>query len=297
MLLFLAILSLWLAEASLLHNEQLQWGVFALVMVVSGIPHGAVDHLVYFKENKPDWKRFLTLYLGLIAFYGLLWFLLPDLSLAFFFLMTCYHFGQSEWHFIRLPEKHFLKIWIYLSWGAWLLFAFFYFNPEMSITILKGLINEEAFSRIIEQHGTAVMGLLSAAWSLPLGILLLKNYAEPDAIGFNLLLSLILFICIAKTPLPLSFALYFGGWHALKAIQMEREALFGLEMKSIWLWIKAAIPFSLLSLIGIGLLVWLAFSDLITMHPAMVFFIAISVLTLPHMVIMRGVYFSEKSDK
>lgn len=290
-LLFLALAFLWLMETSLLHHEYVQWGFFALVMVVTGIPHGAVDHLVFFSKKSVGWKRFLGLYLGLIVLYGLLWYLLPEVSLIVFFVMTCFHFGQSEWHFLALSEKSLLKIWVYCTWGLWLLLTFFYFNPGTSILILEGFVDRVFFLKLMKEQGGLLLYVMTASWLVPVVFILVKKQAQSDAVAFNLLLSLMLFVCIVKMPLPISFALYFGGWHALKAIQEEREALFGQQEKgAVGRWIRAAIPFSVLSFFGIGLLVWLALSGVVSIHPAMIFFIAISVLTLPHMLIMRFVY-------
>ncbi|WKN32708.1 Brp/Blh family beta-carotene 15,15'-dioxygenase [Porifericola rhodea] len=61
---------------------------FVLLMVVTGIPHGAVNHVVYQeveknKQASTNYLRFFMVYLGIILLYALLWYLLPQLCLAF----------------------------------------------------------------------------------------------------------------------------------------------------------------------------------------------------------------------
>ncbi|MEM9984167.1 MAG: Brp/Blh family beta-carotene 15,15'-dioxygenase, partial [Bacteroidota bacterium] len=53
---------------------------------------------------------------------------------------------------------------------------------------------------------------------------------------------------------------------------------------------RAALPFSLISFAGIGLLLGAAFWMGELISPYLLFFMAISVLTLPHMVFMQGFY-------
>ena len=55
-------------------------------------------------------------------------------------------------------------------------------------------------------------------------------------------------------------------------------------------WIKAAIPFSLMSLFGIGLLLWVAAWEGLPFHPVLLFFIAVSMLTLPHINLVGSLY-------
>jgi len=133
--LLLSVTLLLLALLLLVEEIPFAWqlGVFILLMVLTGIPHGATDHVVHQyvsgEGNENDntarkekgyrqYGRFLLVYLGIIAAYSLLWFWLPKLCLAIFLLMSFYHFGQSQLYYLKLAEKSLLKIMLYLSWGA-----------------------------------------------------------------------------------------------------------------------------------------------------------------------------------
>ena len=85
--------------------------------------------------------------------------------------------------------------------------------------------------------------------------------------------------------------IYFALWHSLSSINWEIK-VFRLEQAQFsWRdFVKHAWPFSLISFVGIAILL-AAGSFLSTLiSPFLLFFIAISVLTLPHMVYMQQFY-------
>ena len=290
-----------------------QLGLFVLLMVLTGIPHGAVDHVVYQyvesapkngkqpaethttdktpesngKIRKAHLGRFFLVYMSIIAAYSVLWLLLPKICLAIFLLMSFYHFGQSQLYYLEMSESSILKIALYLCWGALIIGGIVFFNYEASAEVLEGIIampellsRDSALNLLILLSVFTVTGLTFAFFRKSLN----NRQFIFELFSLGLLLGL-----FYLAPLLIAFAIYFGLWHSLKAIQAELRH-FGEEQQSLGWFYRQAWPFSLLSFVGIGILI-LAASQLESyISPYMLFFIAISVLTMPHMYYMQKLY-------
>jgi len=286
-----------------------QLGLFVLLMVLTGIPHGAVDHVVYqyvehnqrpktegvtnqslesgSKLKKAQLGRFFLVYLGIIAAYSILWILLPKLCLAIFLLMSFYHFGQSQLYYLEMSEQNILKITLYVCWGALIIGGIVFFNYEASAEVLAGILalpdllsRDSAFNLLILLGIFTLTGLIFAYF--------LKSFSVSQLLFevFSLGLLLGLFYL---APLLIAFAIYFGLWHSLKAIQAELRHFDEAQQSLGWFY-RQAWPFSLLSFIGIGILILAASQLEAYISPYMLFFIAISVLTMPHMYYMQRLY-------
>ncbi|MFP4091219.1 MAG: Brp/Blh family beta-carotene 15,15'-dioxygenase [Cyclobacteriaceae bacterium] len=284
-----------------------QLGLFVLLMVLTGIPHGAVDHVVYRyvegdepKEVKQpvvkqrlgsmirlQYGRFFLVYMGIIFVYSVLWLLIPKVCLAIFLLMSFYHFGQSQLYYLALPEKNILKITLYLCWGALIIGGIVFFNYEASAEVLSGIVT---LPELISRDSALNLLVLLAVFALT-GLIFayfLKSLSA-EKLFFEIISLLLLLALFYLAPLLIAFAIYFGLWHSLKAIQAELRH-FGKNQRSLRWFYRQAWPFSLMSFIGIGILI-LAASQLESyISPYMLFFIAISVLTMPHMYYMQRLY-------
>ena len=109
---------------------ELTYGVqllfFIFFIVTTGIPHGAIDHLVeketLKRENKIfGFNFFLLKYLLYILFYGLMWYFLPSMSLLFFLIISAEHFGETDiektppillWYLTRFSFGCFILLWL-----------------------------------------------------------------------------------------------------------------------------------------------------------------------------------------
>lgn len=286
-----------------------QLGLFILLMILTGIPHGAVDHVVYqYVENdgvsdkaesiektlqssnkmkKAHLGRFFLVYMGIIAAYSALWLLFPKLCLAIFLLMSFYHFGQSQLYYLNMSEQNILKVVLYLCWGGLIIGGIVFFNYEASTEVLAGIIDlpallsrDSALNLLILLGVFTLTGLIFAYFRKSL-------YADQllfEIFSLGLLLGL-----FYLAPLLIAFAIYFGLWHSLKAIQAELRHFDEEQQSLVWFY-RQAWPFSLLSFVGIGILILAASQLEAYISPYMLFFIAISVLTMPHMYYMQKLY-------
>lgn len=76
---------------------------FVASIVLFGLPHGAVDHLVpdRLRDERPDLRsvgRVMAVYTVFVVVYAVVWFIAPAFSFAFFIALTLYHWGQGDLH-------------------------------------------------------------------------------------------------------------------------------------------------------------------------------------------------------
>lgn len=252
---------------------QLLLGMTGLLLV--GIPHGAIDHLL--KQGSLHWKidlGFIAKYLGTAAFYLLFWLLSPQLALALFLLYSAWHFGQTdiqEWKPISpTPAKS-------LIWGGSLLSILLLGHASESNAILLNMSTFQFPLTDVEGAFVAVtLASLSALWGI-----LEKRPAIILSAG-TLLLS-------TQLPLLTAFGLYFIGQHSINGWSHLQK---GLNTSSKSLFIHA-LPFTLGAVFLFAILLlclekgWLAAFN---QHWVTAFFVFISCISFPHVLAMNQYY-------
>ena len=271
-------------------------------MLLTGLPHGATDHLVYIQQSKKEGRNlsllhFLKTYLLGILLYALAWTLFPTFSLFLFLLISTYHFGQSQLYHLSMDTNRWIKGGFYILWGTTVLAGIVFFNWGLSIEILQSFVSEESYFqpaaippsiRAYLPWILAGVCLLAFLYSWQQGWLSSKRFVFEVC---NLLLLMTLFYF---STLLISFAVYFACWHALAAIRIELEELsFSSGYTGLVHFIKEAFPFTAISVVGILLLIFFIGRIDVSISPYMLYFIAISTLTLPHMYYMDKLYTTE----
>ena len=222
----------------------LEYSLFGLILITVGIPHGGIDHLIHNPEiDKRGLIRFISVYLALIFSYGLIWWVFPKLALVAFLMMSAYHFGQSHYLLKSIPKK--LIFLTMFSKGCFFLFVILFGSWEMTQSIISSIVDLDIYKT----------NQLTILLFLFLGYLATQVISEVKLTIENLLEYLILAPILYFSPLLISFIVYFGFWHALPSMAEEFRFLksrpsfnsfkkFGIQL----------IPFSLLSLLGIAIL-------------------------------------------
>lgn len=258
-------------------SQTFQWVVFASVLLTIGIPHGALDHVLPEGGNKTKkLSLFLLKYLGIIASYLILWIIVPEISLAIFLLISAYHFGQG--HFIQSKINKFKKL-TYFILGCNFLAIILFSDYMATAEILESIIDIKPFLN----YGSIAM------FSLFLFSLILVSIQNLNKI--HLLLAEIIFLSLLLYILPvlLAFILYFGFWHALPSMMAEFESLTArIQQGKIKKFISQLAPFSIISFIGIGIILYLAKSYLNKDQMILLFFILISLISAPHIWVMNN---------
>ncbi|WP_226389361.1 Brp/Blh family beta-carotene 15,15'-dioxygenase [Penaeicola halotolerans] len=259
----------------LVFDTRYTWAIFILVMMTVGIPHGSIDHLLAGKQtNRKELFLFFTKYIGIILLYAVLWYLLPIVSLIVFLIISAYHFGQG--HFISHEIKQ-LKWLTYIIFGAHWLIVILASDPVLTIEILQPIINVYWWENI-----ALIVLLVSSIACLTL------TFIHKLHVHSKFLTELIgLTVLLYTLPLLLSFALYFGFWHALPTMIQEYKALKNKQADfNLMSFVKQLIPLTLISLIGITFLLWASQRWLEEEALILLFFILISVITAPHVIVM-----------
>lgn len=265
-------------------------------VVVTGMPHGAIDHLVAaqlydLQRTWTDQAKFYGGYLVLMALYGGFWVVAPVGSLLFFLGMTMYHFGQADLAYWELPP-----VQARLLYGSRGLF-------------LIGL-PVAAFPTHVDPIFDAIAGVQASAWPL--------LDTRPDLVAVGLVGQHVLALVLAAaangiertdwgreginvavltalfggcTPL-FAFAVYFGAWHSLSHI-LELLRFFRehrSEPTTLAAFYREAALFTALPFVGLVGLYWFTQSFGAQDDMIALLFIIIAVMTLPHMIIVERLY-------
>ena len=272
-----------------------QWQLFLAValIVLVGIPHGATDYLIFQYLSRPLWGsrhlfRFYLNYILLMAGYALLWWLLPGPALALFLLLSMYHFGQSNWNYVTYRNKA-LQYGAYLLWGAFVLLTPILWHYEAAQVIIQQLIGAPA--PVISQPLAQALCIGLLACNLWLTIyLLIQQRVNFRQFVEELANYVVLSVLFVNTPLLLGFAIYFVCWHSMSSVMDQirffRERLGPYSLKD---YVRSTLPLSLASIAGLGVLVGVQLSMGIAFNIGVVF-IFISVVTLPHMILIEQLY-------
>ena len=270
-----------------------QIGFFLLSMLISGIPHGALDHIVQ-QENERRANRlfnnttFTRRYLAPIAIYALAWYLAPQLSFIIFILMSCWHFGETD--IINIKSLPILTVTLRFTYGvciiAWILIT----HHAQATEILV---------RIIPANSTTFHLWLNSVKVIPfyyiLSFLIMALVVSLMNTHFNRLRSIqvcqLLIIIISTRWLPLlpAFAVYFAGWHSVITLFNIKAFISGANTNKRPeknLWVKA-LPFSLLAITGLIITAVLLNYFALLFNPLPLVFVFLSVITLPHMQVMH----------
>jgi len=268
-------------------SDQMSWQVsMALIALVIGIPHGAVDHLIAIPELLSlKMAIFLVKYL-LVA--GLaIWFILqfPLLGFQLIVFFSALHFGVGDTSFFmeiyrRSQNVRFPRALYALAAG---------FTP-----VLIPLVNqntraalEEVNPHLVDWAGSFTQPALYACIALNLTTvtLLLSRKIYLPAVDLLVLLALVL-----VAPPLVAFALYFGLWHAMRhtaRLTLEfgpslHQHELGRQWLSFWLAVRAGLP---AVAIVLAFTVWLTVTKSASVSSNLLWYLLVVTwaLTVPHM--------------
>ena len=274
---------------------------FAFFIFSTGIPHGALDHLVE-KEtairagNPFNLLAFLMKYLATMLFYALAWFFLPTVSLFVFLIISAWHFGETDVE--NAPITPLWNITRFL-FGSLVLAGLLLTHASETTPIWSRITQNEPISMSVWQFSventTLILSILSLFFLI---ILMLAHQKSPIIFDKIRLVRLVLILILAYfLPLLPAFALYFGGWHALcsfdSIIKYLSQNAQNAKTHPLSIWLKS-LPFTILAFAFLAFALWYWQNFLQTFDPLPLLFIFLSIITLPHLNVMHGMNSREK---
>lgn len=284
------LLLLWQSYQGVL-SQNIQIAFFVALILLTGIPHGSLDHLIQEAEDKRhnrvySFARFVTKYLLLMSVYGLAWYWFSGMSLMIFLIISAWHFGETDLENVPLKPR----IWSFtrLFYGFYILAFILLTHTEEVNPIVQQMIvgqdNSLIFWKFIQMNAKQILYLFGLGISTIFIVAqseLLVNFDKVRILRLILILILTIYL-----PLLPAFALYFGGWHALCAFDTIHGYLQkdhpSLTFKSVYL---KALPLTILAIIFFSAFLWYCKNYTQSYNPFPILFIFISLITLPHLVV------------
>ncbi len=256
-----------------------------------GIPHGAIDNVLYLRKRKIKNAVFIGVYVLIIGLNIGFWMLSPILAYALFLILSAYHFGQSQFSQYFTKQSWNQKA-LYFFWGLALLFGFVLFNLKEINDIM---IQYEEFAVFSPLHQKFAMQIgFAITLALTVGFLLkltIKKAITIENLSMELLVLCLILVCFYLMPLLIGFTLYFVILHSFKVLREEYHFLnFEREVSSVKGFIYLLTPFTLLSVVGIAFMFGLIHFDVLTISYGYCLIIIISSITLPHVFVMNRFY-------
>ena len=265
--------------------------VIGSIILISlfGIPHGAIDNIIYLSSNKITRVRFYLIYIVTIIFYCLLWWLAPIISLIFFLFLSSYHFGESQ-----LVDYSFInkKRIIYLFWGFALLSTLIFYNNNELLSLSNQFIDTKKF---IQVFNVLIFKYIFYSSNVIIILLLIFENYKLSISNQQLMNEIFLLILIHITfylfPIIISFTLYFIFLHSIKVLKQEFDYLKSLQTDlNLLSFIKLLLPHTVISILFLVIFLLLMNFEFINISVFLFSIIGISVITLPHAIIMSNFY-------
>jgi beta-carotene 15,15'-dioxygenase len=272
-----------------------QIGFFAFFILFTGIPHGAIDHLVEKETAERQQKSFnlrafLSKYVLTMLFYAIIWFFMPSLSLLFFLLISAWHFGETDIE--KAPQK---PLWnaTRFTFGCFVLSWILLFHAMEVTPILERISQNNGNVVAVWQFFVEFKTLFLIVLAVGTGIFFYfaeqKDALPIDKMRYSRLIAII--VLTYFLPLLPAFGLYFGGWHALCSfenihgyLQSTKEGIAQESILKTW---SKTLGFTLLAVLFLVFAIWYWLRFYQTWDALPLLFIFLSLITLPHLNVMH----------
>jgi Brp/Blh family beta-carotene 15,15'-monooxygenase len=266
---------------------------FAIMIGTTGIPHGALDHIIakttaISNGQSFSIQQFLGRYVLAILIYSTSWIFFPGISLIIFLFISAWHFGETDlskaddtlpWNLSRL------------LWGSLVLMLILLSHFEETNSVVLRITKGSGIAQQITEH-LRINGIyyVSTVAVLFFTIAAIAYRKKRIKISSQYIINLvaILLLC-SQLPLLPAFALYFGGWHAIRSFEIIfkflHEAKEEMANKPLTMWTNA-LPMTFLAAFGFIFMAYIWNGTGLEMDPLPAIFIFLSIITLPHLDVM-----------
>jgi beta-carotene 15,15'-dioxygenase len=275
------------------------WSIALLFVVIAflGIPHGAVDHLVAARlatDNSAVLRplRFNLAYLGAMAGYGAVWWVAPGLALGIFLGLAVHHFGQSDLAYLRLPQGQ--QTVVQWSRGLFVIGAPLLVHVEAVSPVIRDLGGGDpaTWSWLAGNGGTWLLVLLGQ--HVVIGGLIGMRTRNWGAVRREAMSVAVLAALFWRCDPLVGFAVYFGLWHSVAHLLVVMSTLGFTttqpEPLRVREFARVAAPRTVISILGTAVFAGVAMMNERTELLLPAVFIMVSLLTLPHMVVVERLW-------
>jgi beta-carotene 15,15'-dioxygenase len=244
-------------------------GLLVVLVVLVGLPHGALDPLVAWKQKlwqtPAQLARFLAIYLGLSGLTLALWLTLPGIALPAFLAYSAWHFS-ADWNDSLAKPLAVCPGLLVISGPA-------LFHHDTTTDLFSLLAPATAAGRLADV--LVWVAVIALAGTVAACLTRIRS-ARATSIELALLIG-----CVALLPPLLSFLVYFCGQHS------PRHLLHALEdIPPRWAWRIGGL-FTALSVLGGLAAIPLMPAASLTTQSIQILFIGLSILTVPHMLLIE----------
>lgn len=241
-------------------------------LLLIGIPHGAIDHLIETNHfNQSVSLKFIALYLAQGAVIVLLWYMNPLLALLIFIGYSIFHFAQADFTEWKLNSK---ISWI---WGI-----LFFCGILLSHPIeLNEILNQLSISELPKIQGNIFSSLWQDIAFGCLGLGIIMGFIQRSTAMITTSLFLLL---TTQLTLIHAFGTYFIYNHSLLGWNHLRNHF---QVNSLQLWKKASL-FSFGAYALFLFLYWYFGNDFGNYIGT--FFVFLSAISFPHVLRMNNFY-------
>ena len=258
-----------------------------ILIFTFGMVHGSNDIMIVDKLSKKTNSTFfkiLSTYLIVVTAAILIFYFIPVLALVLFILFSAYHFGEQHWEEVLSNLSLPLQKIFFFCYGLLILYLIFLFKVEEVIKIIYEITSLE----LNDIYASEVTQTLFVILFLITGYAVYKKQIAIKSVLRELFSLLVFAIIFNSSSLIWGFTIYFIFWHSIPSLLDQITFIYGdLKKKSILKYVKAALPYWLVSLVGIAVL-FLIFKD--EKHFHSLFFAFIAAVTFPHAIVMLRMF-------
>ena len=256
--------------------------IISFILIFSfGLIHGANDiQLIQKKTHNYSTNFFIysiLLYVSIVIMGIFIFFYIPKFGLLFFIFFSSFHFGEQHLGHYKINSKNIIiKSLLYVSYGSiilGLLFSLQWLDTHVIIYQISELFISKKTMELYFYLSFPTFFIIS---------LFYKNLRK--FLWIEIILIIFLGYFFSKTPLLLSFSVYFVFWHSIPSILDQLKFLYKKDNSSKIKYLISSLPYWIMSVLGLFGFYFYFHTKPETFLP--LFFSFLAAITFPHTIVM-----------
>ena len=266
-------MSLWLPRV----DAQAQLAVLAPLILLLGVPHGALDTVFVRQltgiQSAAGWGLFTIAYVAAAASVVVLWWFAPGFFLGAFLLISVSHFSGD-------PEGQ-TAVWFRALYGGAVVFCPLTLHAAEVSQLFSALAGESAAQSIV-----ATLQWVAWPWVAAIGVATIAGAKQSLARSIELV-SLTALLTFA--PPLIGFTIFFCAMHSARHVLRTRDYSSAGTLRHL---LRIAAWPMLATVAGVAIAWWLSDGKPLDMRLAQLLFVGLAALTVPHMIVVERVRFT-----